>query len=101
MHSCFVSKLHMAVTVRNRAWVKRLLQEGYDPNVDTRYDFPLLHLAILNGDIEIAEMLKEAGATASTSLVIESCTERWVFEWLGSEVTVNTTPLKHPKVPAV
>lgn len=62
MSDTYVSPLHRAVTLRNPGWVKRLLDNGANPNVDTKDQFSLFELSLINRDSEIAVFLRQAGA---------------------------------------
>ena len=74
MSTRYVSKLHMAVSCRNEAWVRRLLSEGHNPSV-TFYGWSLLQWAIVNGDTGIAILLKNAGAVGPNGLIVRSSTD--------------------------
>ena len=88
----YVSKLHMAVVMRNPTWVRRLLAEGYNPNIETGF-LPLLHEAILNEDVEVAQMLVKSGASATPAFHIDTAKERNTFLFDGERVCVTRSLL--------
>lgn len=92
MRSCYVSKLHMAVSCRNESWVKRLLAEGANPNVETN-GWTLLQQALFIRNAPIAKMLKAAGATGQIAIDV-SLSEEIVVEHrlVDDEVTRRTYP---------
>ncbi len=63
-----MTPLHWAVRHGNRAWTKRLLDAGADPDATTHYDVMPLSIACRGGDTEIATMLLVADADPNAAL---------------------------------
>ena len=57
-----VAPVHAAITVKDRATTRLLLERGANPNARQQQGFTALHTAAGHGDVEVAKMLMEFGA---------------------------------------